>query len=54
MKLAWRRKTDAESDADSPELPGRGLQGAMMVSSSMLKGKLACLRASIVDIECCE
>jgi hypothetical protein len=50
MKLAWRRKTDAESDADSPELPGRVLQGALMVSSSMLKGKLA----SIVDIECCE
>ena len=51
MKLAWRRKTGAESNADSSELPGRVLRGAMMVSSSMLKGKLACLRASIVGIE---
>lgn len=51
MKLAWRRKTGAESDADSSELPGRVLRGAMMVSSSMLKGKLARLRASIVGIE---
>lgn len=51
MKLAWSRKTGAESDADSSGLPGRVLRGAMMVSSSMLKGKLACLRASIVDIE---
>ncbi len=51
MKFAWRRKTGAESDADSSELPGRVLRGAMMVSSSMLKGKLALLRASIVGIE---
>ena len=51
MKLAWRRKTGAESDADSSELPGSVLRGAMMLSSSMLKGKLARLRASIVGIE---
>ena len=51
MKLAWRRKTGAESDADPSELPGRVLQGAMMVSSSMLKGNFARPRASIVGIE---
>ena len=51
MRLAWRRKTGVESDADSSELPGRVLRGAMLLSSSMLKGKLARLRASIVDIE---
>lgn len=51
MKLAWSRKTGVESDADSSDLPGRVLRGAMMVSSSMLKGKLARLRASIVGIE---
>ena len=51
MKFAWRRKTGAGSDADSSGLPGRVLRGAMMVSSSMLKGKLARLRASIVGIE---
>ena len=51
MKLAWRRKTGSESDADSSELPGRVLRGAMMVSSSMVKGKFARLRTSIVDIE---
>lgn len=51
MKLAWRRKTGVEADADSSGLPGRVLRGAMMVSSSMLKGKLARLRASIAGIE---
>ena len=51
MTFAWRRKTGAGSDADSSGLPGRVLRGAMMVSSSMLKGKLARLRASIVGIE---
>ena len=51
IKLAWRRKTGAKSDADSSELPGRVLRGAMMASSSMLKGKLARLKASIVGIE---
>jgi hypothetical protein len=50
MKLAYRRKTGAESNADSSELPGRGFQGAMVISSSMLKGKLTRLRASIVGI----
>lgn len=38
------------SDADSSEL-GRVLRGAMIDSSSMLKGKLARLRTSIVGIE---
>lgn len=47
MKVAWRRKT---GDVDSSELPGRVLRGAMMASSSMLKEKLARLRASIVGI----
>lgn len=48
MKLACRRKTGAASDADAS---GRVLHGAMMLSSSMLKGKLARLRASNVGIE---
>ncbi len=47
-KLAWRRKTGIESDADSS---GRVLRGAMMVSSSMVKGKFARRRVSIVGIE---
>ena len=51
MKLAWSRKTGSESDAAPLELPGRVLRGAMILSSSMLKGKLARLRASIVGIE---
>ncbi len=51
MKLAWTRKIGAESDAESSELPERVLQGATMDSSSMLKGKLARLRASIVGID---
>ena len=50
MKLAWSRKT-GESEADLSGLPGRVLRGAMTASSSMLKGKLACLRVSIVGIE---
>lgn len=49
MKLAWMRKTGAGSDADSPA--GRVFRGAMMDSSSMLMGKLARLRVSIVGIE---
>ena len=50
MKVAWRRKTGFES-ANSSELPGRVLRGAMMDSSSMLKGKLACLRVTMDGIE---
>ena len=51
MRLAWRRKTGVESDVDPSEISGRVFRGATMVSSSMLKGKLASLRASIVGIE---
>ena len=51
MKFAWRRKTGAVSDADWSEFSGRVLQGAITVSSSILKGKLARLRAIIVGIE---
>lgn len=51
MKFAWRRKTGAESDTDSSELSERVLQGAMIFSSSMLKGKFARLKASILGIE---
>ena len=47
MKFAWRRKTGESLS----EPPVRVLQGAMMFSSSILKGKLAPLRASIVGIE---
>ncbi len=36
------------SNKASPELPGSVLQGAMVFSSSMLKGKLTSLNASIV------
>ena len=50
MKLAWRRKT-GESDVDSSGSPGRVMRGAIMDSSSMLKGKLARLNASIVGVE---
>lgn len=50
MKLAWRRKTGAESDAGSSQLPGRVLQGAMTSSCNMLKGKSARRRSSIVGI----
>jgi hypothetical protein len=39
------------SDANLSELPERVLRGAMMVSSSMLMGKLARLSASIVGAE---
>ena len=49
MKVACRTNTGAGSDRGSLGLPGRVLRGATMLSSSMLKGKLACLRASIVD-----
>ena len=51
MKVAWRRKTGAGSERGSSGFPGRVLRGAMMLSSSMLKGKLASLRASIVGID---
>lgn len=51
MKLACSRKTGATSDANSSELPGRVLRGAIMLSSSMLKGKLARLRSSMVGVE---
>jgi len=51
MKFAWRRKTGVVSDGVSPQVPGRVLRGAMMVSSSMLIGKLACFMSSIVGIE---
>ena len=51
MKVAWMRKTGAGSDRGSSGLPGRVLRGAMMLSSNMVKGKLACLRASIVGID---
>jgi len=50
MNVAWTRKTGAASDADSSGL-GRVLRGQMMFSSSMLQGKLAFLRASIVGID---
>src|SRR5271154_7602687 len=50
MKLACRRKT-GESNEDSSGFPGRVLQGAMMFSSSIVKGKLAFLMAYIVGIE---
>ena len=49
MKLAWRRKIGVGSDADSPA--GRVLRGATIDSSSMLMGKLARLRVSMVGIE---
>ena len=51
MKVACRTNTGAGSDGGSSGLPGRVLRGATMLSSSMLKGKLACLRASIVGID---
>src|SRR5271156_47116 len=44
MKLAWRKKTGAGS---SSQLVGRPLRGVSTAPSSMLKGKLAFLRASI-------
>ena len=47
IKLAWRRRTGAGSDSDSVELLGRVVHGATMDSSSMLEGKLACLRSVI-------
>lgn len=47
MKLAWRRKTGAESS----ELPGRVVHGAMIASSSIAKGKSARRSASIVGAE---
>lgn len=51
IKFAWRRKTGVVSAGGSPEVPGRVLRGAMMVSSSMLIGKLARFISSIVGIE---
>ena len=39
MKLAWRRKTGAGSDADSSELPGRVLPGAMTVVREYLDSR---------------
>ena len=51
MKLACMRKTGVVSDGGSPEVPGKVLRGAMMVSSSMVIGKLARLISSIVGIE---
>lgn len=51
MKLAWRRKTGVEAEMDSSELAKKLLRGATMLSSSMLKGKCARLKASIVGIE---
>ena len=51
MKLAWMRKTGAVSNGGSPKVPGKVLRGAMIVSSSMLIGKLALLISSIVGIE---
>ena len=48
MNVAWRRKT---GDVDSLELSRRVLQGVMMVLSSMLKGKWARLRVSIISIK---
>ena len=51
IKVACRRKIGVGSEAYSSTLDARVLRGAMMDSSSMLKGKLALLNSSIVGIE---
>jgi hypothetical protein len=37
-EIGLEEEDGVESNADSSELPGKGFQGAMMTSSSMLKG----------------